>query len=118
MPCLWTRQSVTAFNQSLSFDTSRVTTMAYMFQVRSALPMPPSHRLVSPCSAATFTPSPPARLPPSQHTSLWTRQSAQAYNQPLSFNTSRVTSMDYMFGVRSAPAHATHSPVGPMLRVT
>ena len=118
MPCLCTRQNAQAYNQSLSLDTSSVTSMRYMFQVRSALPMPPSHRLVSPCSAATFTPSPPARLPPSQHTSLWTRQSAQAYNQPLSFNTSRVTSMNYMFYVRSAPAHATHSPVGPTPRVT
>ena len=37
-PCarLSTRQYATAFNQPLSFDTSKVTTMYYMFQVRSA----------------------------------------------------------------------------------
>ena len=41
-----------------------------------------------------------------------------AFNQPLTFDTSSVTNMENMFYVRSAPAHATHSPVGPMLRVT
>ena len=51
--------------------------------------------------------------------SLWdARQDADAFNQPLSFDTSSVTTMDYMFQVRSAPAHATHSPVGPTPRVT
>ena len=41
-----------------------------------------------------------------------------AFNQPLTFDTSSVTNMQYMFAVRSAPAHATRSPVGPTLRVT
>ena len=51
--------------------------------------------------------------------SLWdARQDADAFNQPLSLDTSSVTTMDYMFQVRSAPARATHSTVGPMLRVT
>ena len=40
------------------------------------------------------------------------------FNQPLNLNTSSFTNMDNMFYVRSAPAHATHSPVGPILRVT
>jgi len=117
MPSLWTRQGAYAFNQPLTFDTSSVTSMNGMFQVRSA----PAHATTpigSPCSAATSTPSPPARLPPSQPASLWTRQSAWTFNQPLSFDTSSVTSMQYMFSVRSAPAHATHSPVGPTPRVT
>ena len=41
MPCL--RQGTWAFNQPLSFDTSSVTAMNYMFYVRScpALPSPP-----------------------------------------------------------------------------
>jgi len=46
------------------------------------------------------------------------RQDAYAFNQPLSFDTSSVTTMDYMFQVRSAPAHATRSPVGLTLHVT
>ena len=49
---------------------------------------------------------------------LESRQSAYAFNQPLSFNTSRVTYMQSMFYVRSAPAHATRSPVRPTLHVT
>ena len=49
---------------------------------------------------------------------FWTRQNTNAFNQPLSFDTSSFTNMSYLLYVRSAPAHATHSPVGPMLRVT
>ena len=59
-----------------------------------------------------------ARLPPSQPASLWIRQGASAFNQPLTFNTSSVTDMQYMLAVRSAPAHATHPPVGLTLHVT
>ena len=62
--------------------------------------------------------APIAYAPPSSVPCLWTRQKAQAFNQPLSFDTSSVTTMQNMFYVRSAPAHATHSPVGPMLHVT
>jgi len=36
MPLLSTRQYTRAFNQPLSFDTSNVTDMSYMFYVRSA----------------------------------------------------------------------------------
>jgi|SouAtlMetagenome_1021521.scaffolds.fasta_scaffold39061_1 hypothetical protein len=36
-----TRQYASAFNQSLSFDTSKVTTTRYMFYVRSARALPP-----------------------------------------------------------------------------
>ena len=47
---------------------------------------------------------------------LRTRQDAAAFNQPLSFDTSSVTDMSYMFGVRfrlrllpSLPSWATHA---------
>jgi len=47
------RQSASAFNQPLSFDTSSVTTMEYMFQVRSArAPASRSHSWVLPLHAA------------------------------------------------------------------
>ena len=49
---------------------------------------------------------------------LWTRQNAYKFNQSLSFNTSGVPYMQYMFQVRSARARATHPPVGPTPRVT
>eukprot|EP00964_Phaeocystis_antarctica_P074640 scaffold45948_cov58-Phaeocystis_antarctica.AAC.2 len=49
MPCvssliecpLWTRQYANAFNQPLSFDTSSVTTMGSMFEVRFRLRLLP-----------------------------------------------------------------------------
>ena len=116
MPSLWTRQGASAFNQPLSIDTSSVTSMEGMFQVRSA----PAHAttpICLPLQRRRLQPFSPARLPPSQHASRWTRQSTSAFNQPLSFATSSVTYMQYMFSVRSAPARATRSPVGPMLRV-
>ena len=40
-PSLSTRQLATKFNQPLSFDTSKVTTMDRMFEVRSARALPP-----------------------------------------------------------------------------
>jgi len=42
MPLLSTRQSATAFNQPLSFDTSKVTNMGRMFYVRSARALAPN----------------------------------------------------------------------------
>ena len=57
-------------------------------------------------------------MSPSWYASLWTRQDTTAFNQPLSFDTSKVTNMAYMFQVRSARAHATHSPVGSSLHGT
>ena len=39
---LWTRQLATAFNQHLSFDTSKVTAMSYMFRVRSTRALTPT----------------------------------------------------------------------------
>ena len=53
------------------------------------------------CTTAAPTPSHLlARISPSQHASLWTRQNADAFNQPLSLDTSKVTDMQYMFQVR------------------
>ena len=48
----------------------------------------------------------PASRPPPPHMvcPLSTRQKAKAFNQPLSFDTSRVTTMDTMFYVHSACA--------------
>ena len=52
----------------------------------------------------------PSRLPartslaPASHALPSTRQYASAFNQPLSFDTSSVTDMRYMFFVRSARA--------------
>jgi hypothetical protein len=53
----------------------------------------------------TTTPAPPASrlapLPPASHALPSTRQRASAFNQPLSFDTSSVTTMLGMFQVRS-----------------
>ena len=57
-------------------------------------------------------PLPPACMSPSSHASLWTRQSANTFNQPLSFDTSRNTNMHYMFFVRSLACRAPQCPVG------
>jgi len=46
----------------------------------------------------------PARVPPALNVLISTGQSAGAFNQPLSFDTSSVTTMAYMFVVRSARA--------------
>ena len=96
------------FNQPLSLDTSKVTDMQYMFFVRTARALPVASALGStlraPCAATA--PRPPASRPacrPSSYASLCTRQST-AFNQPLSFDTSSVTSMLDMFKVRSARA--------------
>ena len=69
------------------------------------------------CAAVYPTPFPPARMSPSWYASLLTRQSATAFNQPLSLDTSKVTSIKYLFQVHSARALATHSPVGSSLHV-
>jgi hypothetical protein len=51
-------------------------------------------------------PPPGAHLAPASHALLSTRQHAYAFNQPLSFDTSKVTNMNQMFSVRSARALA------------
>ena len=111
-PFCCARQGASVFNQPLSFDTSSVTAMKYMFHVRSgrALLAPKSswvlactlHMRLSParCVCRHTLPSPDphhARLVclPS------TRQEASAFDQPLSLDTSSVTTMREMFSVRS-----------------
>ena len=102
MPSLWIRQYATAFNQPLSFNISSVTSMYRMFYVRST-PAHATHSPLGPMLPRPPPPRPPASWPgvsPSQHASLWTRQNARAFNQPLTFDASSVTSMRYMFQVR------------------
>ena len=107
------RQDADAFNQPLSLDTSSVTSMQYMFQVRlPRLPMPPTHQS-GPRRASLRPPPPrppaswPACRPLIYAFPLDSRQEADAFNQPLTFDTSSVTSMRYMFEVRSCacPCH-------------
>ena len=65
-------------------------------------------RLASPPPSALTPPGPylfPRRMP-----ALLTRQGALAFNQPLDFDTSKVTSMNRMFFVRSARALAPPQP--------
>ena len=109
---LSTRQGARVFNQPLSFDTFKVTTMNSMFAVRSARALAPSLESGPPraCHLRRRHPTPP-RLPRrtpllESHAHLLTRQVATAFNQPLSFDTSKVTNMERMFQVRSARALA------------
>ena len=109
---LCSRQSAKTFNQSLSVNTSSVTDMSYMFQVRSACALLPvsSLRLLARYQTPHVAPLSPvfgARL--ALHPGLFTcskltRQIASAFNQPLSLDTSSVTTMSYMFEARSARA--------------
>ena len=108
---LSTRQFASVFNQPLSFDTSKVTNMGNMFYVCSARalgPMALSRALPihAACVAPTQRPHASRAPLPTLHARLWTRQDASAFNQPLSFDTSSVTTMSYMFYVRSARALA------------
>jgi len=106
---LWARQFADAFNQPLSFDTSSVTDMGYMFHVRFRLRLLPTFpSCVGHTHAARAADSPfplchisvPRvslfRVPPF----VWTRQGAAVFNQPLSFHTCSVTEMYAMFEVR------------------
>ena len=76
------------FNQPLSFDTSSVTTMAYMFSGASVFNQPLS-----------FDTSNVTEI-------YYMFHNAKAFNQPLSFDTSSVKYMGYMFFVRSSPCPA------------
>eukprot|EP00964_Phaeocystis_antarctica_P001077 scaffold605_cov43-Phaeocystis_antarctica.AAC.1 len=86
------------------------------------LPVPCPKSAVEPCPARCLPrdrPPPPVCWPaPSPRTAcppFDSRQSASAFNQPLSFDTSSVTSMGLMFSVRSSPCPApnlqSHSPL-------
>ena len=118
MLSLVTRQYASAFNQPLSLDTSSVTDMEHMFSVRSARPLPSTSTvgafLRAACAAAAPTPFQPA-CRPSCYACFSTRQSASAFNQPLSFDTSSVTTMQSMFSVRSARALPSAPTVGGFL---
>ena len=111
------RQGTHKFNQPLSWDTSGVTDMDNMFRVRCYLhPVPRnlySRALSSVHAACTAQrsaaslpppPSPPAARRAGPHRvyspACDPRQNAQAFNQPLSWNTSGVTDMHAMFYVR------------------
>ena len=73
------------FNQPLSFDTSSVTTMLFMFYGASAFNQPLSFDTSSVIDMRYMF------------------KGASAFNQPLSFDTSSVTTMAQMFYVRFTP---------------
>ena len=106
------RQVAYAFNQPLDWNTSRVTHMSAMFYVRCsqrALSPNLQSRALSParCVHASLSHAAsrlPARSPPRtvcRAYGPW--QDARAFNQPLRWDTSRVTNMQFMFDVRCAP---------------
>ena len=114
------RQNAWAFNQPLSWDTSRVTDMLRTLQVRclsayrppictQSHPLSPLHAACTPCTPAASRLL--ARSPP--RTPHDSRQEARAFNQPLSWDTSAVTDMSLMFHVRSSPRPAPQSAVAP-----
>ena len=101
------------FNADISnWDTSKVTNMYLMFGVRSARALAPTALsralpVHAACTAATQRPHASRAAPLlTSHARLSTRQSARAFNQPLSFDTSKVTTMEGMIYVRSARALA------------
>ena len=103
-----TRQSASTFNQPLGFDTSSVRSMSGMFSVRSARALwPPAFSWTLPVHAVctTTAPTPPSHLPartsPRFVCPPCASQQASSFNQLLSFDTSKVTSMHTMFTVRS-----------------
>ena len=115
---LSTRQGAYDFNQPLSadmfnadisnWDTSGVTNTQAMFYVRSARARslesdPPRARRLHRRHPTS------SRLAPALHARLSTRQVARAFNQPPSFDTSKVTNMHAMFSVRSARALSPQS---------
>ena len=84
-------------NQPLNFDPSSVRTMEEMFKVHA----PPIPLLLAP--------TPPRTVCPAPCVPVSTRQNAKAFNQPLNFNTSSVTTMDTMFYVCTPPAPCSNS---------
>ena len=93
---LGSAQGASTFNQPLTLDTSSVTDMSYMFNVRSSHALrttqPPARTLLVHVTRPLSYACPP----------FSSRQSAWAFNQPLNFDTSSVTTVYYMFQVRSA----------------
>ena len=104
-------QRASAFNQPLSLDTSSVTTMSRMLSVRwlfARTLRPISTVGPFPCCRLRRRRSAALRLltglTPTSYAPLSTRQLASAFNQPLSFDTSSVTDMGFMFYVRPVRA--------------
>ena len=100
-----------AFNQPLHFsDTSRVEIMKEMFKVLGTSPL---HTLLGPPPPHLPSPDPDTR--PASYGHRSTRQQASAFNQPLSLDTSSVTTMEGMFAVCSPSllhtAWATTHPI-------
>ena len=81
----------------------------------------PGSRALFPCMPLALppcTPHTPSRLPARTsrlivYALFSTRQYASTFNQPLSFDTSSVTDMSYMFYVRSSPGPGPQSAVEP-----
>ena len=90
--------------------------MQGMFFVRSARALAPTALsralpVHAACVAATQRPHASRAAPlPASHACLPTRQYASVFNQPLSFDTSKVTDMGYMFQVRSARVPCSPQP--------
>ena len=95
--------------------------MEGMFYVRTLAPTTSSRK---PFPATQLSPSPPrtALSPPVQqltlasYAPLATRQDAYAFNQPLSFDTSSVTRMWYLFDVRTLAPTTTREPASQLCR--
>ena len=121
-----TQQEASAFNQPLGLDTSSVTDMAYMFQVRSAHAMRPVPGWALSCTPRPlplpYHPSAILSVPrPASYALFSTPQEASAFNQPLSLDTSKVTSMYSMLKVRPrvpcAQSPVGHSPANRLRRL-
>ena len=87
--------------------------MFYVRSARFAYPSALSQTLPvhAACVAAPQRPHVFRAAPlPASHARPSTRQQASAFNQPLSFDTSKVTDMGRMFSVRSARALAPPQP--------
>eukprot|EP00964_Phaeocystis_antarctica_P103321 scaffold68611_cov53-Phaeocystis_antarctica.AAC.1 len=87
--------------------------MHQMFWVHTARALSPAFSRALPVCMPLASPPPhvlsphgPHLNPPTSNARLSTRQGANAFNQPLAFDTSKVTNMDQMFVVRSARALA------------
>ena len=97
MPSFGSAQGAVKFNQSLSFDTSSVTDVSYMFDMSACHPPACGRRLFATPSGFSSAYNQPVVW----STSTWTSmkgmfKGASSFNQPLSFDTSRVTDMSEM----------------------
>eukprot|EP00964_Phaeocystis_antarctica_P102341 scaffold67699_cov63-Phaeocystis_antarctica.AAC.1 len=115
-------RAASVFNQPLSFETTRPASQTWA----GCSPCAPPHALPPICSRALpctllAPPSPAASRLPARTSSRTAcppfdpRQGASAFNQPLSFDTSSVTTMYAMFHVRSFPCPAPNLQSSPPL---